>query len=439
MSTQHITFSERIKIEEYLNRRLKLSEIAKEIGRDKSTVSREIRRHIIEFKPGAKEKKTYDCLHRLTCSEEGHCTKDGVSCFKIRCTYCSKGCGPKVCDKYEREYCPNLLKSPYVCNGCSKIKQCFLRKSYYEARSSDKEYRTDLSELRSGFEISQEERLVIDEIMKKELKNGHSVYAALVSHPNEIKYSIKTLYNYINGGVFESVGNKDLPRKPQFKQRKEKKLTKEEYRLRHASREGRKYEDYINFTVLHPEIKFGAQMDSVVSPKGEKRCLLTLMFTSCNLQLSFLRENNSSASVTSVFRDLRLKLGLEDFMKLFPVILTDNGTEFYKPEAIEHDEKTFVKVSHVFYCHPMASWEKGKCENNHTFIRRILPKKRTFSDLTQKKVELMMNHINSYPRKSLDGKSPTDLFIEQFGEKLAKKLGIKKIPTEKVLLKPTLF
>lgn len=67
---------------------------------------------------------------------------------------------------------------------------------------------------------------------------------------------------------------------------------------------------------------------------------------------------------------------MELYKKLFEVILTDNGSEFFYPVSIEKDNEEVV--SYVFYCDPGASWQKGVIEKNHEYIRYILPKKRSF-------------------------------------------------------------
>ncbi|OON84821.1 hypothetical protein B0D78_12420, partial [Pyramidobacter sp. C12-8] len=70
----------------------------------------------------------------------------------------------------------------------------------------------------------------------------------------------------------------------------------------------------------------------------------------------------------------------------------------------------------MFYCNPQAPQEKPKVENNHTLIRRILPKGTTFDNLSQTDINLMMSHINSYGRKKFNGKSPAEIFINLYGE-----------------------
>ena len=75
----------------------------------------------------------------------------------------------------------------------------------------------------------------------------------------------------------------------------------------------------------------------------------------------------------------------------------------------------------------------------HEFIRRIMPKKTSFKELTQEKVQLMMNHINSYTRKKLNNRSAHQLFSFFYGEEIAEKLGMKAIPANEIILKPELL
>jgi IS30 family transposase len=132
-------------------------------------------------------------------------------------------------------------------------------------------------------------------------------------------------------------------------------------------------------------------------------------------------------------------LGKEYFTELFPVILTDNGSEFTDPAAIEFDEQN-NRRTHLFYCHPSSPFEKGAIENNHEFIRRILPKGASFDHLTQEyDIQLMLNHINSYKRKKLNNKSPYEIFAFLHGEEVLRRLGAKFISPQDIILKPELL
>ena len=84
-------------------------------------------------------------------------------------------------------------------------------------------------------------------------------------------------------------------------------------------------------------------------------------------------------------------------------------------------------------------------ERNHEIVRRILPKATqylegvSFDSLTQSDVELVFSHVNSYVRESLNDKTPYELFTKVFGVKVAEFFGVKEIPPEYVVLKPSLL
>ena len=104
-----------------------------------------------------------------------------------------------------------------------------------------------------------------------------------------------------------------------------------------ACRIGRTYEDFLEFINTEENRYLPiTQMDSVEGKKGvgEKVCL-TIIFSTCSMMFGFLRDANNTESITSVFDSLKIKLGEDVFAKLFPIILTDRGTEFSDPKKIE--------------------------------------------------------------------------------------------------------
>ena len=128
--------------------------------------------------------------------------------------------------------------------------------------------------------------------------------------------SEKTLYNYVDACLFD-VRNIDLPRKVKFRER----YKKPEFKVDKGCRIDRNYKNFCEFLEKHPDIPT-VQMDSVIGEKGGK-CLLTIHFVECSLMLAFLRDANTSKSVTDIYDTLYEILGKEEFIKLFPVILTD--------------------------------------------------------------------------------------------------------------------
>ena len=243
----------------------------------------------------------------------------------------------------------------------------------------------------------------------------------------------RTIYNYIDAGLL-SVGNIDLPRKVVYRKRKGKKTV----RVDKKCHLGRTYEDYLKFKEDNLDVSV-VEMDSVESSRDSSKVLLTLHFCNCNLMLAFLRDANTARSVTDIFNSLQEKLGTALFQKLFPVILTDRGSEFTDPSSIECDMSTGELRTRIFYCDPGRSDQKGSIEVTHEFIRRVLPKGTSFEFLSQNKVDLMMDHINSYKRKKLNNQSPHQLFSFLYGADVLEKLNSHLIDPNEITLKPELL
>jgi IS30 family transposase len=169
-----------------------------------------------------------------------------------------------------------------------------------------------------------------------------------------------------------------LPRKVRYRPRKK---AKARFKVDKTCILGRSYNDFLIF--MKNKESAVVQMDTVEGRIGGK-VILTLSFVNSSFMLAYLRDANTSKSVTDIFQMLWEVLEKEYFMELFPVILTDNGSEFSNPAAIEFDEENNRRTN-LFYCHPSSPFKKGALENNHEFIRRILPKGTSFEHLTQEK------------------------------------------------------
>ena len=122
------------------------------------------------------------------------------------------------------------------------------------------------------------------------------------------------------------------------------------------------------------------------------------------------------------------------------MILTDNGSEFKRPEELECTEEGEIRTQ-IFYCDPMASWQKPHIEKNHEFIRYVIPKGKSLNPYTQEDMILLMNHINSIKRGGLGGRSPYQLVAENDDamQRLMSLLKMHPIPADEVHLKPDLF
>ena len=336
------------------------------------------------------------------------------------------------CLDFAEDICSVKTKPPYVCNGCSQLSKCTLLKRIYDPSDAHEMAHQSISESRTGILSNEDDIARINGIISPLVKNGQSLHQIYIEHVDEIMCSEKTLYNYVDAQLFD-IRNIDLPRKVKYRPR----YKQPEFKVDRGCRIGRNYSDFQKFLESNPESTV-IQMDSVIGRVGGK-CLLTIHFVETSLMLAFLRDSNTSASVIQIINLLDKVLGSKDFSRLFPVILTDNGSEFSNPKAIEKRDAIPCNRTNVFYCDPSAPYQKGACEVNHELIRRILPKGSSFDDLTQKDIFLMMDHINSYKRKKLNNRSPYETFSFYYGEDILKKLGCKPVATENIILKPKLL
>jgi len=421
----HLTLDDRFNIEKLLEQGVSFKQIAISVHKDPSTISKEIKRNRIR-----KERKTQlveVCLHKKDCSRKNVCNYSPACNRKCStCDNCTKNCesfSPKKCNKVSR--------APFVCNGCDLKNTCKLNRFLYKAKVAQDKYSQALSESRKGINLCEYELFEIDEMVSPLIQKGQSIAHIYSTHKDDLPISSRTLYNYVDNCLI-TARNLDLPRKVRYKPRR-KHSTKQR---NHVWLEGRNYLDFEAFTKENPEMPV-VEIDIVEGKKGGK-VLLTIYFRDSKFMLAFLMEKKTQEAVRSIFDYLEELLTTPVFQKIFFVTLTDNGSEFINPTLLEIGINSEIRTK-VFYCDPYSSYQKGGIEKNHEYIRCILPKGTSFNHLTQEAVTLMMNHINSAARKSLENQAPFTLFPLLLEEQAIQALGLKIIKPDEVCLKPFLL
>ncbi len=431
------TYEERLTLQKLLKEGLSFKKIAAQLHKNPSTISREVRKYAVEIATGKPGYSFNACKNRMTCRIKApslcdkECTRKGgygVYCKVCRCN--------EHCSDFVEEICTARTRVPYVCNACPTIEKCTLLKTFYDAEKAHLKSHQVISESRSGLSTSEDEIARLNSIISPLVKQGHSIHEIYVTHQDELMCSEKTIYNYIDDCLLE-VRNIDLPRKIRFRARRKK----AEFKVDKGCRLGRSYKEFENFMEKNPDTAV-VQMDSVIGNVGGK-CLLTIHFVESSLMLAFLRDANTSQSVIDVFDRLDGRLGGEVFNSLFPVIVTDNGSEFSNPKKIEYRNYAIAEQGYrrtsIYYCDAGRPYQKGAIEVNHELIRRVLPKGTSFDNLTQADVNLMMNHINSYKRKKLNDRSPYETFSFHYGEEVLRLLDCSPVAAKDILLKPSLL
>lgn len=384
MKKERLTIEDRILIEQLLKLNYKLKDIASIVGANSSTISREIKKRRI--------------------------TSKGVF---------------KECEKTSRY--------PFVCHACNLKSSCRKKKYYYNYKKAQDNYELILANSRTGIDMNIDEIDYWNDYFKDKLKNKNQPILHIFHNiEKEFPKSIQTFYNYIHKGYFTSINDEMLPRSYSYKPRKR---TKEQpqIRMQNSIRKGRTLENMNNYLKVHPNANI-VEMDTVIGKFEDKKCILTLYFRNSKLMLMFLIDKYKPSSVANVFKFLQKQLGINEFKRLFEVILTDNGWEFSRPEEIEFNSKTGEKLINIYYCEPYSSWQKGGIERNHEFIRYIIPKGLTFDNLTKENIIDMINNINSISRKSLNYNTSYNIFKNIYGEEITKKLHLIPIKKDEVNL-----
>ena len=427
---KHLTLPERYEIQHGLDSGQSFKQIGANIGKDPSTIAKEVKGHYSVVETGGHGRPYNPCALRRSCPHNDLCSS--LTCRSSKCVFCKEGvyCY-RICPDFQEEYCARLESPPYVCNGCGERPSCTLRKRLYRALYAQNEYEIVRSESRQGVALTPEEVARIDAIIYPLVKQGQSLHHVCVNNADVIMVDERTIYNYVDAGIL-SVKSIDLPRKVRYRPRKKQK----EIKLDKHCYDGRTYEDFLRFMEDNPDTPV-VEMDTVVGTSGGK-VLLTVFFRDSDFMLAFLRDANTARSVADIMDDLYGRLGSEKYSELFSVILTDRGSELSNPMAIERDSDGNLR-SLVFYCDPSSPYQKGGIEVTHEFIRRILPKGTSFNQLQQEDVDLMMDHINSYKRKKLNNRSANQLFSFLHGENVLAKLNSHNIEPNSINLTPELL
>ena len=423
---KHLTLQDRNDILSCLQRNLKLIEIAHYVHCDPRTISKEIRRNRVL----KKSSNSNQCIHRFTCHTIGLCG----FCLNKECRSCKLNQCNDLCKRFDSNSpCSRLKKFPFTCNGCEKRKSCRLNKYDYDPRKANDDYNLRLVESRNHIHLTQEEIETMDRIVSPLILKNISPEIILHVHP-ELGISLTTLYKLIDLNLL-SVKNIDLKRKVRRRMRKagEKPQKTEKF----ICKFGRFYENFLDCITLYPKLDVW-EMDTVEGKKGGK-ALMTLLHRKSNLMFIFLIHSICKSEIVRIFDFIKSTLGDLLFSQTFPIILTDNGKEFFDIDGIENAISSHQRLTRLFFCDSRQSQQKGKIEKNHEHIREIIPKGKEMDFLNDEDVNLMSLHINNYLRPSLDFASPFSIASLMFDKKVMFLNQLNFLDLNQVILKPSLL
>ena len=429
---KHLTEDDRAKIAVLLTEGRRFSQIGRLISKDPTTIAKEVKAR--RYRVSAKGKPEHPCMNAAACTRKDVCPDRQGGCHKAcrSCPWCTSHCKDFV---PHAKACCREDKIPYVCNGCEKhiYGRCRRDKYLYGAEHAQRQYKAILVESRIGADRTEDEMAAIMEIATPLVDKGQPLSHIYAHHAKELPISQRTFYRYVDAGYI-GIKNIDLRRVCRYKKRKHEKVR---VRAMPELKIGRTYDKFLEFVAANPDMPI-SELDIVEGKRSDKKKLLTLMRTDLRLMLIVLLEHKTKECVITAIDALEEAVGTDKFKELFPLILTDNDSVFPDPVRLGANEDGAVRAQ-VFYCEPNRADQKGALEKNHEFIRYIIPKGKTFENLTAENVRDMMNHINSTARPDLEDKCPMDLALRVFSGETLAKLGMKLIPGDEVCLKPQLI
>ena len=299
-----------------------------------------------------------------------------------------------------------------------------IKRGMVELLNSDltirKEYSADVAQQKHdyngtakgpGLKIANDYELVdfIEKEIREKKKSPYAV-AEEIKRNGKFRTSIccKTIYNYIDEGLFPTITNKDLPVKKDGKKRNYHHIRTAITNAKGTSISERpedidKREEYGHW-----------EMDTVVGKQGTKTVLLVLTERKTRQEMIFKIKSKSQECVVKALDKLERKLGSKTFRETFITITCDNGCENLDFEGIERSCLTTIQRTKVYYAHPYSAWERGSNENANKLIRRFIPKGSDIAEFSLGRIKMIENWINNYPRRIFNGLSANALHKQLF-------------------------
>lgn len=434
MKNKHMNKEMRERIEKGIRNGESLKDIANAIDKDPTTISKEVLKHRSDAAPELQFNSSSPCTK---CANFGSCKV--IKLCDIRgcnspCRICKRVDATTRCYQFSKIVCKRTHRFPYVCNGCSKRKNCRLQKYEYIPMSAQRQYEKELRESRQGFNLTGEEYTIIDKALKEGNDKGQSINHIISNNP-QLNISVRTGYNYVNSGNFQ-VKHNDLPNYLNHILKKRKFIPKEyEYpENKKVIRKGREYYDYILY-VDNNNIVYHTELDCVGITKDYLGALLTIIIPKWSFFLLYKLDVKDTDHVNSCIDFVYKVMGYDKFNKYLGVLLTDRGSEFNDYMNIEIDKETSIRRTRIFYCDSGQSTQKPFVERINKEIRRYVFKGQSVEKITQEDCDLIASNINNMTLDGLGKRTPYEFAKQFLGEEILKKLNIKYIKPNDLIVK----
>ncbi len=299
----------------------------------------------------------------------------------------------------------------------TKISSELAEYSVYRANTAQRDYESKVSNRERSLKIGKDKKLE-EYIRKRILKDKHSPDAVI----GEIKQKglkfqgmicTKTLYNYVDRGIFSGISNANLWEKRKRKKKKYKKIQ----RVCLKNKGCRSIEERAE--AINKRLGYGHwEGDCIKGPRKKKAGLFTLTERMTREQIMIKIRSLTQESILEAVDKLENRYG-NYFKDKFKSITLDNGREFLDWEAIEKSKLSDEKRTLVYFAHPYSSWERGTNENQNRIIRRFIPKGTDISKISNKEIKRIEKWMNNYPRKILGYRTAKEMVLEATDNRIA--------------------
>lgn len=306
----------------------------------------------------------------------------------------------------ERELKRGLVEQKRMNPSFKKNEPLCIIKETYKADVAQMRHNIQAANKGRGLKIGNDQKLAdyIESKIKNEKWSPDVIIGRLKAKGWGYKTTIctKTVYNYIDKGIFREVTNKDLWVKKDG-------CRKRNYgKIRTVALNNKKGKS-ITERPKEAEERGEAghwEIDLVVGKQGTKPVILTLVERKARKSLYVLAKNKTQKEVIAAIKRARRRVS-GDFSAVFKTITADNGSEFLDSEAI----KKASGCVEVYYAHPYSSWERGSNENSNRILRRFVPKGTDIGKLTAKELQRIEDWVNNYPRKIHNYKTANEMMM----------------------------
>jgi len=282
--------------------------------------------------------------------------------------------------------------------------------SAYRANTAQRDYDNKVTGRRRSLKIEKDKALE-EYIRKKILKDRLSPDAVIgrIKQRNlQFKSLIctKTLYNYVDKGVFSGISNTNLWEKRKRKAKKHRQMQ----RICLKNKGCRSIEERPG--EINNRREYGHwEGDCLKGRRKQKAGLFTLTERRTREEIIFKIKALTQESILEAMNKLEHRYK-QSFRDKFKSITFDNGREFLDWGAIEQSSLNSQKRTLVYFAHPYSAWERGSNENQNRMIRRFIPKGTDVSKISEKELKTIEEWINNYPRKILGYKTSNELVFE---------------------------